>query len=252
MKKCNKRSLKTRRERNKNRVNRLRNEFRRKMGPYMPIMILVSISYKFNLLTSAEKVYERLIFHIFMLTGNGNFPVVDPTLADLQLKADQLQVLINQAKNGDRLVIEQRDIIAREAIELIRSLGADIQKKSGGDAEKIHSAGFSTRKERTSIQPCTKVVIGKITSLGSGDITFELLKVLTAKVYVVMVSTQFSGAPWYLAAHSDKLSFSIDGYEDGDDFVFLSASTRYFFRIYAWNRLGKGENSETADAICLA
>ncbi|MBL0308266.1 MAG: fibronectin type III domain-containing protein [Bacteroidetes bacterium] len=245
------RSRKLKRGPNHHRVNRFRNQRRPLLFVTHPLFILVTLTYNFRALTTAEKVLARLRLHILMLTGNVHFPIVSPSLAALQAKADQLEGLIDSAKSGDHLIILKRNGVMKEAIELIRLLGYDIQKKSDGNAEKIISAGFTIRKERNSSALCAKVLIKKVRALLSAKIHLEWERVNDYTVYVIEVSTTREGGEWYLAAHSDNHSINITGYKQSGEFIFLKPQRRYYFRMYAWNFLGDGDYSETVNMICI-
>ncbi|MBL0308327.1 MAG: hypothetical protein IPP77_01085 [Bacteroidetes bacterium] len=233
MKKHINRSLKLKRGR-KNHCNTyyLRPPYKPVWFASSPIFILVTLTYNFRQLTSAEKVLARLRMHILMLTGNIHFPVVSPAIAVLMAKANQLEGLIDSAKSGDHLIIKKRNEVNKEAIELIRLLGYDIQKKSDGDAEKIMSAGFTTRKARNASSLCASVVIKKVKALRSAKIRLEWERVNDYTVYVIEISTSREGGEWYLAAHSDNHSINITGYKKNEKFTFLQPKERYYFRMY--------------------
>ena len=79
MKTINKRTRKQMQVRNKNRVNRVKNQ----QTVFSPFVLFL-ISLKLGDLTTPEKLLTRLRMHIEKLTGNLNFPVIDPTLVQIQ------------------------------------------------------------------------------------------------------------------------------------------------------------------------
>ncbi|MBL0308738.1 MAG: fibronectin type III domain-containing protein [Bacteroidetes bacterium] len=250
MKTVKKHSKKMSRVHNQNRVNRNRNKVRRAQLLANPLMMLVTITFAFQELSTPEKVLARIRMHIMKLTGNAYFPSVDPTLADLLLKADQLEALISAAASGDHDLILQRDEVIREILAMITLLGYDIQKQSGGDRIKIESAGFKTRKVAGTTQPCTKVVIKTVESLETIEILLEWGKVKGAKVYWIEIKTEPTGK-WKVIDLAGVLNYKLNGYLMDDEFILIQPGLRYFFRIRAWNNLGFGEYSEIVDAICI-
>ncbi|MBL0309295.1 MAG: hypothetical protein IPP77_06375 [Bacteroidetes bacterium] len=251
MKTVKKRSLKMRRERNKCRVNRLRKQGAMFGLMSSPIFILVSITYAFRKLTSPEKTLARVRFHLLKLAGNVNFPTVNPTLADLQLKADQLQALIDAAKGGDHLLILQRDVVEAEVIEMIRLLGYDIQKQSNGNREMIESAGFETRKPGTPTVAPDQALVKKITALHGAKVKLTWTKLTGAKVMLLEVNTNPGSGIWYQCGISDNIFIVIEGFRAGAEYVFLESQEKYYFRLRGWNHVDFGDFSETVDAVCI-
>lgn len=238
-----------RRERNKNRVNRNKNQIKRGLLLANPVMVLVSITYAFNELTTPEKWLARIRMHITKLTSNPHFPTTTPSVADLTLKADQLENLITAAANGDRELILQRDNCVLEIKEMLTQLGYDVQKQSGGNAEIIVSAGFKTRKARGPLAACVKVVVKKVTALGTGEIELEWSGMTQAKVFWIEIKAD-TGAPWVVVDLTDKVKFRLHGFLSAEEFILLEPGHRYFFRVRGWNKLGFGAYSEVVDAIC--
>jgi hypothetical protein len=97
-------------------------------------------------LTPAQLI-ERARALFIALTGNADFPTPTPTLAVLDAAADALEAaeaaVINNGGRQDYLARNERDTDLRSLITL---LGSYVQVTSGGDPEKILSAGFQTRK----------------------------------------------------------------------------------------------------------
>ena len=147
MKAKNKRERQIRRIRNRNRVNALRKQ----VVVFEPVFIIVLIKLGLNKKTPVA-IKEQMTKIISMLSGNANFPSTSPPIAVLTTKRDELSALIVAASNGDRLLIEQRNIKQAQCEELLRLLSYDIQHQSQGDADKIHSAGFETRHAKSPSQ----------------------------------------------------------------------------------------------------
>ena len=245
MKTFKKRGRKLMRTRNRDRINRSKNQ----QIVLAPLFLLVLIKWELSNLT-AEDVLARLRLYIMKLTGNADFAVIDPTLVELQAKADELEVAIDAAKSGSHNLIEHRNIVQAEAEDMIRSLAWDIQKKSGGDEEKIHSTGFSTRTGKSPSAIPGQVINLQAKSTGEGKISLHWKKLPFALLYVVEITTQPASPPppppqndsWDTAGKSFKTTIELSG---------LTPGTMYYFRVYAANQLGDGEKSEISNVRCM-
>jgi hypothetical protein len=94
-----------------------------------------------------SQLIERARALVIALMGNVDFPTPTPTLAAITTAADALEgaeaAVINNGGRKDYLTRNERE---RELRDLITLLGSYVQVTSGGDPEKILSAGFQTRK----------------------------------------------------------------------------------------------------------
>lgn len=97
-------------------------------------------------LTPAQLV-ERARAIITALTGNTDFPTPTPTLAEVGTAADAVEAadtaVLNNGGRQDYLTRREREQELRDKLTL---LGAYVQVTSGGDPEKILSAGYRFRK----------------------------------------------------------------------------------------------------------
>ena len=246
MKNHNKRERKLMRARNRDRINRNKKQ----QIVLAPIFIMVLITLDLNNL-SPENALARLRYHILMLTGNANFPVIDPTLIQLQAIADELETAIDEAKSGDHLLIEHRNTVQTEAEDMIRSLALDIEKKSGKDLEKIHSSGFKTRKDKSPSVLPADVVMMYSTSTGTGRIKLRWKKIPNAGIYLIDSFTQ-NGMPippmppnpgqWDTIAKSFTTTIELTD---------LNPGQMYYLRVYAINQVGEGNPSAIIEQRAL-
>jgi hypothetical protein len=245
MKRSIKRPRKLMRIRNRERINRIKNQHF-VFAPLAPLFLLVLIKWDLGN-SSAETILARLRLYILKLTGNADFLVINPTLVQLQTMADALALAIDKAKSGDRDRIEDRDILQVQAEDMIRELAWDIQKKSDGDAQKIHSTGFPTRKGKSPSAIPGQVINLTAKANGEGKIKLRWKKMPGALGYFIQASTQIGnpGPPpipnWELVGKSYRVTFDLDS---------LTPGTMYYFRVYASNQLGDGEKSEIANSRC--
>ncbi len=239
MKTNKKRDRKTMRLRNRDRVNRLRKQAVR----LEPLFILVLIKLDLNNLNAA-KVAERLSIYKTMLTGNPDFPTTSPSVAELDTALGQLTALMVSASNGDRLQIELRDQKQKECEDMIRQLGYDIQHQSHGDSEKIHSAGFETRKGKSPSElPAQAQGLKAKLGVFPGTIKLRWRAVKLRSGYVVqMTTTPADSNSWSTIHKGGKVTFEVTG---------LQPATVYYFRVFAFNSLGDGPVSDICNQSCL-
>ncbi len=232
------------RVRNKNRVNRLHNQL--VLMPSSPLMLLVLISLNFGKDNTPEKFLERMRKHILMLTGNANFAVTDPTLAEVQDMADDLEEGIDLVNAGDNSKITHRDTLFADAKEMIRQLSYNIQYLSAGDKEKIESAGFNARKIPGAPQSPGQVLNLVTKPVGPGKVKLRWKRDANTKVYAVEMQTlanpPFPNVSWESMGKTSKVSFLVEG---------LIPGQLYFFRVYGSNGNEDGNPSDPAEQRSL-
>ncbi len=235
MKTHNKRSRKLMRVRNSNRINRLRNQHIIVLPLFVqPMFILVLIKLALEEQKTAGKMVERLLLHIDKINGNLNFPSTTPSTANLQLLVDDLSATNTAIEGGDLSRIPHRDTLMMQADNSIRLLSYDIQKQSGGDAEKIKSAGFETRKGKGASQPVDEVKKMRSKTFVGGKIKLLWGRLAYSRMNYVETSDNPAGGPWTPVGKTTRSSFVMDG---------LVPGRLYYFRVYGSNNLGDGPPS---------
>ncbi len=103
---------------------------------------------------SPAKLVEKARAIIVALTGNADFATPTPTLAQVTAATDAVEVadadVLNNGGKKDYLTRDQR---VQELRDLLTLLGAYVQVTSGGDPEKILSAGYGLRKAPEPVGP---------------------------------------------------------------------------------------------------
>ena len=141
-------------------------------------------------LMSNETFDEFLHFIISMLTANVNFPVTNPVLGDVQLKADAYHTLVLACKEGMGNKVQRQQLrqLRGELHTMITDLAYDVATLSAGDLAIYLTSGFDYRRPR--------VPAGDLTAPGnnrlaytefSGELVNRHNKVKGALLYVVMV-----------------------------------------------------------------
>lgn len=107
---------------------------------------------------SPAKLVERARAIVKALTGNADFTTPTPTLAAVTAATDALETadaaVLNNGGKQDYLARDQRE---QELRDLLTLLGSYVQVTSGGDPEKILSAGYATRKPAEPVGPMAQV-----------------------------------------------------------------------------------------------
>lgn len=86
---------------------------------------------------------------IAALTGNANFPVTKPTVAEITVINTSLGAAISAASSGDTLKIAERNALEVTWSIAFVNLANDIKARAGDDEIKVQSAGFELEKSRT-------------------------------------------------------------------------------------------------------
>jgi len=96
---------------------------------------------------SPAKLVERARAIIAAMTGNAVYATPVPTLAVVTTATDAVEAADTAVlNNGGKQDYLTRDLRAQELRDLLTLLGSYVQVTSGGDPEKILSAGYGLRK----------------------------------------------------------------------------------------------------------
>ena len=188
-----------------------------------------------------SQLIERGRALVIALIGNADFPTPTPTTAAITAGADALEAaeaaVIN---NGGRQDYLARNVRERELRDLITLLGSYVQVTSGGDPEKILSAGFQTRKVAAPIGllPAPKNLRASATSL-PGVIDLRWDRVRGRLVYVLEMNTvdPLSEKDWLPLVLLGRNAYSATG---------LTSGKSCSFRVRAIGAAGPSPWSDTA------
>lgn len=105
--------------------------------------------------TKPLEKYE-MAFHVLKsLNGNSDYPNPNPPLADLQNGIDDLLKAIEavtDAKEQLKAAVDQQREASAVIVDLLQRTSSYVQSASGGDKQKIISAGFKVKKEKGYVQ----------------------------------------------------------------------------------------------------
>ena len=97
---------------------------------------------KLNIPGKIQKAREIVI----KLTGNANFPTPSPTLPSITNATNALEVAFEAADDGGKTLKSVMKAKEKILVDLMIMLEGYITSASGGDEQKIQSAGFGVRK----------------------------------------------------------------------------------------------------------
>jgi len=168
------------------------------------------------------------------MSGNNTFPTPDPSLTTLTTQADTLSdaYAVQKQKVADAASATQATDTALQTLKAsLRTLGAYVQKTSGGDAEKILSSGYAVAKDREPAQiPPAPDGVNATYGDSPGEIDLSWNPIPGRPTYEVHLS-EGDTATYRYAASSTKSKATLEG---------LTSGTLYHLKIRAMNPAGQG------------
>jgi len=190
---------------------------------------------------SPAKLVERARAIIAAMTGNAVYTTPVPTLAVVTTATDAVEAADTAVlNNGGKQDYLTRDLRAQELRDLLTLLGSYVQVTSGGDPEKILSAGYPTRKPAEPVGPMGKPGDLRATAnklVGVIDLRWKSVKgrmFYEAQINDVDINVEVNWKP--LKNLSDNM-YKVTGLESGK---------AYSFRVRAVGAAGPGPWSDPA------
>lgn len=183
----------------------------------------------FTTLSPAQQVLKAREI-VSKMTGNPHYPTPTPSLADVTIAIDALDVA-ERAMDGSRAKTIIRNLRRNELEALMTKLQYYVQFASGGDVEIIMTSGMGANDVRTAIGflPAPEWMKGKDgVELGSLDLRWNAVPKNSG--YRVEYTTNPSEG-WPIVLESEKASMTITG---------LTPGVVYYFRIATLSRAGRG------------
>lgn len=180
---------------------------------------------------------------VSQMTGNPNFTTPVPALADVTTAGDALEAAINahDLNPGPGELIDRN--LAFETVKgLLVDLGGYVQAASGGDLEKIKSAGCGVRKSNSPIGqlPAPKDMLASPTAYaGRIEVKWGGVKVRNTYSLDICEGDPNVEANWSLLTLTSKNRHTADG---------LESNKVYYFRVTALGAAGASPVSDVASA----
>jgi hypothetical protein len=173
--------------------------------------------------------------------GNANFPQAQALATEAATTLDALEAAETKALGSRQQAIS--DTLARDAKEtesdgVLRLLGDAIEKESGGDAAKIHSAGLETAAEKSPIGALPAPMHLSVTQGDEeGELSVSCDNVRGARSYVWEFTEDATGkSGWRSGGVSTKSRHDIQN---------LTSGVRYQIRVAAVGAAGQSPFSDT-------
>jgi len=175
------------------------------------------------------------------LTGNENFPDPTPSLAAITTKREELTALDIRSQTGDRTAIYERNTVAKELKNMLRTLSLYISLMAMGDAEIILSSGFELRKASSPTAPLSRPsdLLAR-RSDHAGKVKLKWRPVKNAVNSVIELTTDDPNEPttkWSTAGLTSQSKFMVEN---------LTPGIYYWFRVKAFGRRHQSPYSDPA------
>ncbi len=147
---------------------------------------------------------------VTLMKGNANFPTPFPTLGTITTAVDQYDSLVQEASNGDRIVIKARNASRASLLSLMRQLASYVQGQCAGDVAILVTSGFKAIKQRsTSVIPGVPTNPRLTPGTNSGTLDFRFGRTKNASNFSVQLADDSAG-PWTDWGLSSKSKVTLD------------------------------------------
>jgi hypothetical protein len=190
-------------------------------------------------LSVAEKIQLAKTIYQSM-NNNASFPAPDPALIDLKKDFEDLEKAVTAALEA-RKIAEEKTAKQAQSVKTLEttltSLALYVEKASGGEKDKILSAGMQVAEGKKPV-----IAIGQVLNLAAKEgakaqeIALSWSVVKGAKSYIIECSEGDSNN-WQMKAVSTKSNAVVSG---------LKSGTQYWFKICAVGASGNGAYSDPA------
>lgn len=192
-------------------------------------------------LTPLQKV-QKLGDLVTAATGNANFPTPNPSLATMTAKGDALAAAFS-AREAAKLTLDEKQAALEfadgDADGALVAYAAYVESTSGGDEQKILSAGLAVKGKPTPIGPLPQVEgLECVVGATEGQVVPRWKPVKGAKAYEIQTCPDpITAAGWQAAGMSTKATLIVNG---------LPSGGRCWFRVRAIGTAGPGPWSDPA------
>jgi hypothetical protein len=156
------------------------------------------------------------------MTGNVNFPIPDPTLAEITEATDELEIMAAIAKDGSKLAKSNMKAAKKKLITLLRSLAWYVEKKADEDENILISSGFELSKDP---QPSQRDSFFVFQGVDSGSVLIGCIAVLKAGAYLWFRSVDkdlpVAEKDWLFVAASSQRKMLLSNLVPGQTYWFI-------------------------------
>lgn len=148
---------------------------------------------------------------ITLMTANANYTTPSPTLATVTTAVDQFESLVQEASNGDRIVIAARNAARASLLSLVRQLASYVQGQCKGNLAILVTSGFKAVKQKsTSVIPMVPTNPRLLPGPAAGTLLFRFGRGRNVSNFSIQVADDSEG-PWTDWGLSGKTRVLLEG-----------------------------------------
>lgn len=185
-------------------------------------------------LKSSDLVAKSMLIEKSM-DGNINFPLPEPTIADITAKRMELETFISRSANGDKEIIAGRKVVYEELLAMLKKLAKYVSYRADGNESIILSSGYGVRNQKTPITQISRPENLRVNRAErQGEIKLRWKTVRGAMIYSVEITSTDPSDPntkWTRDSSITRITHTINN---------LTPGTYYWFRVCA---IGRKETS---------
>ena len=159
---------------------------------------------------NSGKLIEFVRNIVTLMTGNANFTTPSPPLATVTSAVDQYDSLVQEASNGDRIVIKARNAARAGLLSLMRQLASYVQGQCAGDVAILVTSGFKAIKQRSpSVIPAVPINPRLTPGPNTGTLIFRFGRGQNVSNFSIQLANDSEG-PWTDWGLSSKTRVLLD------------------------------------------
>jgi hypothetical protein len=153
---------------------------------------------------------------IALMTSNTQYPSPSPALATLTASVNSFETLVQEAVDGGKLAIANRNAARAELLSLMRQLAAYVQGNCKEDLALLLSSGFAAVRAPSPVGILPAPLNPRLSlTRKSGELLFRFDRVTNAKNYTVQTAPSANG-PWEDEDLSTSVRVTIGGLTPGE------------------------------------
>ena len=179
---------------------------------------------------------------VLSLTGNINFPVMTPTIADFTITQTNFSNALEKATSGDRQLIALKNQAKDELLNAMRQLAMDVDAQANGDKALLISSGFDLGSSGDSgsvlgLPSDFKILDG----MNAGELKFSCKRAVNAISYILEYTDELPTpeTQWKIQPSSTR-ELTVRG---------LRSGVRIYGRMKAVGRKGQEANSDQSSRV---
>jgi hypothetical protein len=179
---------------------------------------------------------------VLSLTGNINFPVMTPTIADFTITQTNFSNALEKATSGDRQLIALKNQAKDELLNAMRQLAMDVDAQANGDKALLISSGFDLGSSGDSGSVLGLPSDFKISDgINAGELKFSCKKAVNAVSYILEYTDELPtpDTQWKIQPSSTR-ELTVRG---------LRSGVRIYGRMKAVGRKGQEANSDQSSRV---